>query len=96
MIQMIPIKYPLSIKGSIHSYLFIHSFIHSTNMFIQDSEQGTGSGIENIVCGWGVRHFLVCMGFRSLHNHYKRNIRVLTDLAQKWIFKDNCLEQTSD
>lgn len=81
MIQMIPIKYPLSIKGSIHS--FICSFIHSTNMFIQDSEQGTGSGIENTVCGWVVRHFLVCMGFRSLHNHYKRNIRVLIDFAQK-------------
>lgn len=41
--------------------------------------------------GVGLRYLLVFMA----SDHY-RNTGVLTGLLQKCIFKDNCLEQTSD
>ena len=73
--------------------MFVHSF--DIYMFLQDFEQVTGSDIGNMVYVGGLCCFLAFMDFGSLYNHYKRNTRVLVDL-QKCIFRDNCLEQTSD
>lgn len=47
-IQMIPTKYPLSIKDFIHSFVHLLIPLFNKFVFIWDFEQGTGSGIGDI------------------------------------------------